>query len=278
MDAGLDDINWVLFAGTLGFGSSIDARVEAAHATGCTRVSLGAPDVARLAEDGVSGEDLGRRLRGEGLTVGMDPVMAWYGGTPLANAFGEFGLDDEMRMCEALQVSWMSAIGPFMPADVSDDLVDRFGALCDRAADFGAQVQYEFMPISAIADLTTAWDIVQAADRSNGGVAFDTWHFFRGNPDWAALEALPGDRVYSVQVSDGRAEVRGSLSEDTMNRLVPGDGVFDLVGVLRVLDRIGALGWVGPEVISPATEAMDPVDAAQLTIGRTRELIAQARA
>ena len=57
------------------------------------------------------------------------------------------------------------------------------------------------------------------------------------------------------------AEQLPDTRQDTQHRLLPGDGVFDLVGVIEVLHRIGALTWVGPEVISPELAAATSPDA-----------------
>jgi hypothetical protein len=58
---------------------------------------------------------------------------------------------------------------------------------------------------------------------------------------------------------------------------MPGAGCFDLARALRTLDRIGGLRSVGPEVLSPLTAAMPAVEAAQVAIDATRELIARSR-
>jgi sugar phosphate isomerase/epimerase len=273
----LDDIGWVLWAGTIGLDSPIAARVEAALAAGYTRVSLSAPDVVQLEAQGTTAKELGRQLRDCGLEAVLDPIMNWYGGAPFPGPY-QMAFDDELRICEALQAVSMTAIGPFTADEVpADDLPEIFGTCCDRAADLGAQVQYEFMPMSAITDLATASGIVEAADRLNGGLMFDTLHFYRGNPDFSVLEGVPGERIFAVQVSDGAAEVQGSLAEDTLNRLMPGDGSFELTRAIAALDRIGGLRWVGPEVISPATQAMPPTEAARLARDRIRDLIDRVR-
>ena len=101
--------------------------------------------------------------------------------------------------------------------------------------------------MTPIADVATAWRIVRDADRPNGGIVLDTWHFFRGSADFDDLEAVPGDRVLAVQVDDAHAEVTGSMWDDTQHRLLPGDGSFDLSRLLRTLVRMGALRLVGPE-------------------------------
>ena len=51
---------------------------------------------------------------------------------------------------------------------------------------------------------------------------------------------------------------------------------LDLVTAIRALHRIGALTWVGPEVISPDLAALPVRDAAALAVGRTREFVAAA--
>ncbi|MGO8863771.1 MAG: sugar phosphate isomerase/epimerase, partial [Acidimicrobiales bacterium] len=87
------------------------------------------------------------------------------------------------------------------------------------------------------------------------------------------LEDIPGERIFGVQIADGPAEGGGDLGQETFHRLMPGDGSFDLSALLRILDKIGALRWVGAEVISPLTAAMDPAEAACLARDRMVDLI-----
>jgi sugar phosphate isomerase/epimerase len=279
MTDSLADIGWVLWSGTLGLESPIPARIEAARAAGFTRLSVSPLDVERSAAAGTQPEELGRMLRDAGLGIVMDPVTNWYGGAPATGSrFARFPADESLRMGEALQVVSITVIGQATSELPVEEVAGAFAAVCDRAAGLGAQVHLEFIPMTAIPDLATAWAIVREADRPNGGVLFDTWHFFRGTPDFDVLDRVPGERILAVQIDDAEAEVRGSMREDTQNRLLPGDGSFDLPRVVGALDRIGALRWVGPEVISPVTEAMPAVEAARIAGDRVRDLIARVRA
>ena len=274
----LADIGWILWSGTVGLESPIPARIEAAHAAGFTRLSVSPLDVARAEEDHTSAAELGRRIRDAGLGIVMDPVTNWYGGAPRAESrFARFTADNSLRMSEALQVVSITAIGQATSDLPTEEIAGAFGAFCDRAAGLGAQVHLEFMPMTAIRDLEVAWTIVQGADRPNGGIVFDTLHFFRSGPHFDLLERIPGERIFAVQINDGTPEVRGSLREDAQHRLLPGDGSFELTRTVAALDRIGALRWVGPEIISPVTEAMPPVEAARLASDRVRELISRVR-
>ena len=268
---------YILWAGTVGFSSPLAERFAAAAATGCTRVTLSPPDVLRAAGSGTTAADIGRQARDLGLELTMDPVMNWYPDRePSPSRFAGVSTDDALEMCEALGVVSLSVIATASSAVPVPDLAGYFGRVCDRAAGFGAQVHLEFIPFTIVRNLRIAWDIVRAADRPNGGLLFDTWHFFRGEPEFTVLAQVPGDRIFCVQLDDATAEPHGSLREETSRRLLPGDGELDLVAAVRALDRIGALRWVGPEVISPELAAMPVLAAATLAVERTRALVAGA--
>jgi len=268
---------YTLWAGTVGFTSPLAERFAAAAATGCRQVTLSPPDVLRAAADGITAAEIGRQARDLGLDLVIDPVMNWYPDRePSPSRFAGVSTDDALRMCEALSVTSLSAIATASSDVPVPELAGYFGRLCDRAAGFGARVHLEFIPFTIVRTLPIAWDLVRAAGRPNGGLVFDTWHFFRGEPQFDVLETIPGDRIFCVQIDDAPAVPQGSLREETSRRLLPGDGQLDLIGAIRALHRIGALAWVGPEVISPALAAMPVLDAAALAMERTRAIMAAA--
>lgn len=267
---------WVLWSGTLGLESDITSRIDAAVACGYSRVSVSPLDIWRSEEAGVSAREVGRHFAESGLGVVVDPIMNWFGGTaPSGSRFARFTADEALRMCEDLGAVSATAIGQAAGDRLPSNIADHFGALCDRAAEFGMDVHLEFTAIHSIGTLQQAWDIVRDAERANGGLLLDTWHFFRTGADFELLAEIPGERILAVQVDDGLAEVVGTMRDDTLNRLLPGDGSFDLVGVMSVLERIAGLAWVGPEVISPVTAAMEPQEAARRALDSIKALLAE---
>ena len=265
---------YTLWAGTVGFTSPLAERFAAAAATGCREATLSPPDVLRAAQDGTAAAEIGRQARDLGLDLVVDPVMNWYPDRePSPSRFAGVSTDDALRICEALGVTSLSAIATASSDVPVPDLAGYFGRLCDRAAGFGARVHLEFIPFTIVRTLRIAWDLVRAADRPNGGLVFDTWHFFRGEPDFEVLAGIPGDRIFYVQLDDAPAVPSGPLREETQHRLLPGDGALDLVAAIRALDRIGGLRRVGPEVISPDLAALPILDAATLAMDRTRALV-----
>jgi len=267
----------VLWAGTVGFATALPERFAAAASAGYQRVTLSPPDVEQAAASGTSAQDLGRQARDLGLRLTVDPVMNWYpDSAPPSSRFAGVAADAALQICADVGADSLSAIATQTSDVPLADLAEPFARLCDAAAEFGAEVHLEFIPFTIVRDLALAWDIVRTADRANGGLVFDTWHFFRGAPDFDLLATIPGERVLQVQLDDAAAVPEGPLREETQRRLLPGDGAFDLPRVIRALASIGGLRRVGPEVISPVLAALPIQDAATLALARTRAAVAGA--
>lgn len=242
-------------------------RVEAAAGAGFDVLSVTPADHDECLAAGVAPAEARRRSAAAGVDLAvLDGIMEWYPHDPPKRALGgsHFGVDDMVRVGEAFGISSISALAPYPTPIGLEGLAAHFGDLCDRAAAHGWDVHFEFTPRSPVADVTTAAELVRRAGRRNGGILFDTWHFFRVDPDMEKLRRVPGDRILAVQVSDGAAELEEGLLADTFrHRRLPGEGVFDLRGVLDVLADIGGLRLVGPEVLSVELFSLPVAEAAR---------------
>jgi sugar phosphate isomerase/epimerase len=118
------------------------------------------------------------------------------------------------------------------------------------------------MPISSIATLAQGWDLVHAVNRDNLGLTFDTWHFWRADPDHDLLRTIPGDKITDVQLVDATRALKGDLLNDLLHhRLFAGEGEFDLKTTVAVLREIGGYNSVGPELFSDAMDALEATEA-----------------
>src|SRR4029077_877532 len=109
-----------------------------------------------------------------------------------------------------------------------------FAALCDRAASEGLRIALEPMPFSGVCDLATAWRVVELADRRNGGLTLDAWHFYRRGAELALLEEIPSEQAAAAQLDDAPPRPDGPVKDESMHRrLIPGEGELDLVAFLR---------------------------------------------
>jgi sugar phosphate isomerase/epimerase len=263
----------ILCAGTIP-RASFRERVLAARAGAFDGISLRLGDYTRARATGMSDAELRALLDGEGVAVAeIEALVAWRPGVePARPEHAEARVLAVADAVRARSVSVVEGRGAPLPVDAS---ADAFGALCDRAAAHGLLVQIEFWPGSGL-DLATAAAVVAAADRQNGGLLVDTWHLARSRAGAAALRTIPGARIGAVQLSDSAA-VDGPepdyLAAALGRRLVPGEGVLDLAGFVRLLDEVGCDAPLGVEVCSDVLAAQEPETVARRVGEALRRLL-----
>ena len=159
-----------------------------------------------------------------------------------------------------------------------DEVVACFSAMCETAADAGLQVSIEFLPWTGIADLATAWEIVQRADCDNSGIMIDTWHWIRqpGGPNPDLLRQIPSEMLRVVQLCDAAAEPPGGMdtATETMTaRLLPGDGAVDFAEVLGIISDVGVEPIWFPEVFSTPLATAGPQAMASQVLAASRSVL-----
>ncbi len=281
----LDAQSLVLCSGTLPFDAPLERRLQAAVAGGFDGLSLWARDVERARADGHSDADIRAMFAHYGIEVAeLDPVWSWLPGSdidvpPANDPMGvmQAKVDDFLALADAVGGRSLNACDIMGGSWSIEDAAQAFAGLCDRAADHGLLVQLEFLPWSRIGDLATAEQIVRLADRPNGGVMLDAWHFFRGAPDFEALRSVSGDLLTGIQLNDAARQPEADLMVDSMDfRRLPGEGDFDLAALVRVLTDIGAAAPRGIEVFSAALRERDPVETGQRAGEALRKTLQQA--
>jgi len=161
-----------------------------------------------------------------------------------------------------------------------DAAAERLATLCDRATVHGLAVGVEPVSVMGLHDLAAAWAVIERCERRNVGLVLDTWHFFRGAGTIDMIHTIPASAFRTVQISDGLMVGPSGLDylEDTLtNRVPPGEGEFDLCGIIRALDEIGAdVAW-DMEVCSSLLDQLPGHEAARRTADATRAVLATAR-
>jgi sugar phosphate isomerase/epimerase len=120
-------------------------------------------------------------------------------------------------------------------------LIDRFASFCDLAAGYGLGASLEFMPWTDAKDLTQAARIVERTGRDNAGVLIDPFHFSRSRSRIEDIATISPVHLHFMQFCDVPAAIPATmdaiLAEARAERLFPGDGELDLVGLLRAMPR-----------------------------------------
>jgi sugar phosphate isomerase/epimerase len=282
----LDQRDLVLCTGTALHVPLLE-RLAPARAAGYAGVSLQPGEHARLAASGMSDAELRRRIAGEGLAIAeYDAITTWLPGhTPPVSFAPEFrrALASQtperlIPLAASIGARSLTVVELYGARPALDDFAAEFARICDLAAPHGLLVHLEFLPWAGVPDLQSAHEIIRRAGRANGGLLIDSWHLFRSGSSLEELRKVPGERVLAVQLDDAPAQAEADLFEETQHRrLLPGQGSFDLVGLIRTLDEIGSRAPLGVEIFSDEL-ARKPIDqVVRTTAEATRRVVERAR-
>ena len=274
--------NLVLCAGTL-IGTPLLDRLGPARAAGFTGISVFASECEALAAQGISLAEQRRRINDAGLDVAEVEIVArWlpdqqpHPGMPGWSSDLLTRLTPEAVLPIAAELGARTVIlaEAFGVPYHAERMAAGFAAACDHFLPAGIDVALEFITGSTIATLDQAAEITRLANRANGGVLVDSWHLFRGGSSLETLRALPATEIKSVQISDAPAIASDDLEHEmTHARLLPGDGAFDLAGLLDALQSIGCCARIGIEVFSDSLATLPASAVAQRCMVAAQQLI-----
>jgi sugar phosphate isomerase/epimerase len=233
-------------------------KVRAAGEAGFHGISLTIPDYSKARTTGLTDSYLRGALRDAGLFVAeVSTSTRWAEGN--SNEEEELGID----LVRSFDARGLNCTAWKAGSLGLEQAASAFGAICDRAARRGVRCHIEFVPWSDPRTLEAAWEVVRLADRPNGGLMFDTWHFYRSGGQPSDLSIVNPDKLFGVQLADALPEPRHpNLVEDTFDRLLPGTGAANVVACVQTLTDLGVAIPLGGEVPSPVWANRPVLDSA----------------
>lgn len=244
------DQQWIVSACTLGNPASLDELIAAAVGGGFHGVQLWQAYLDELVAAGASPAAIAARLADAELAVDqLEGAFAW------AEADEPAAIAEERRLFENAAALGSGAVlaASLRPGAPLGRLVEQFARLCEHAARYGLSCRLEFLPWGSVADLHTAAEILYAVEAPNAGLLLDSWHLFRADTPFEQIARLPGELIHAVQLNDlaVRFAPVATMEEAMANRVWPGEGWFDLRGLLNALSATGTEASIGVEVMSP---------------------------
>lgn len=132
--------------------------------------------------------------------------------------------------------------------------------LADMAATHNLRLGFEPLAVSAHTRTPVqGWRLVKAANRANLGLVIGAIHHFAAGADRLALDQIDATRIFHVHLAD--ATVR-RIEPETLreaNRVLPGQGVLPVAGLVRELRGAGYQGSFSIEVFDAAGRGLPPV-------------------
>lgn len=255
-------------------GAALEEKIEAAREGGYEGIGLWREEVEKFAAGGRSLADLRRMVEGNGLVAAEICFVGgwqWAVGEARAKAFDS--AKETFEMAQGLGCGVVCAL----PSNGRGDLAlaaEEYGELCDLAGEYGVCPALEFIgPFEQVKDVATAWETVKGANRANGGILLDTFHFVRGGSRLEDLEALPEGAVSLVHINDAPEKRIEELTD--ADRVMPGEGFFPLGKILGSLARKGYEGFLSLELFNRELWEKDACAVAKLGGEALRRVVAR---
>lgn len=180
-----------------------------------------------------------------------------------------------LGLCQELGIDTLLVVPGFADTVSGADLERARVSLAQAAqlgASYGVRLALEFRGGSRwCASLPTAAALVEACGEPNAGLCFDVFHYYTGPSKLQDLELLTAQNLFHVQLCD-LSGVPRELATDA-DRILPGDGDFDLISIIGHVRRIGYQGWASVEVLNPDLWRMKPAQVAQAAFTALRRVL-----
>ncbi|MFF0461917.1 bifunctional sugar phosphate isomerase/epimerase/4-hydroxyphenylpyruvate dioxygenase family protein [Streptomyces mexicanus] len=160
------------------------------------------------------------------------------------------------------------------PTAVDDDALaaEQLSELADLAQDFGIRVAYEALAWGRhVSTYDHAWRIVEAAGHPALGTCLDSFHILSRRSDPKGIEDIPGEKIFFLQLADAPQPAMDVLQWSRHHRCFPGQGGFDVAGLLHHVLRAG---YAGPLSLEVFNDVFRQAEAGPTAIDAHRSLLA----
>ena len=125
---------------------------------------------------------------------------------------------------------------------------EKLAELAQLAASFGIGLAIEFYSPSQIRTLAQTIAEIERIGGSDIGVTLDLLHIMRGGDVDASIKLLSHPSIRIAQISDGPADMTADRIEweAGLERLLPGQGTFDIPAFVAALDPLVPLSVEAP--------------------------------
>ncbi|MGY6021546.1 bifunctional sugar phosphate isomerase/epimerase/4-hydroxyphenylpyruvate dioxygenase family protein [Streptomyces spinosirectus] len=256
---------------TVSLSGSLTEKLTAASRAGFDGVEIFENDLlaSRLAP-----EEIRERCADLGLSIDLYQPMRDIEAVPEE----EFGRNlrrarhkfEVMRRLGADTVLVCSSVHPLAIDD--DDLAARqLGRLADLAQESGVRVAYEALAWGRhVSTYDHAWQIVERADHPALGTCLDSFHILSRGSDPKGIEDIPGEKIFFLQLADAPLLAMDVLQWSRHHRCFPGQGGFDVAGLVGHVLRAG---YDGPLSLEVFNDVFRQADAGPTAVDAHRSLL-----
>ena len=243
---------------TVCLSGTLRDKLHAAAAAGFDGVEVFEPDLVAAPE---SPEEIAAMARRLGLSLDLyQPFRDAEGVTEEEFSRVLHRARSKFELMKRLGIDTMLVCSNVATATVDDDEVSagQLRRLGELAAEHRVRIAYEALAWGTyVDDYRRSWRIVELADHDAVGVCLDSFHILSRGHDPAAIEEIPGSKIFYLQLADAPDLTLDVLSWSRHHRLFPGEGAWDLGVFVGHVLRTGYSGPLSLEVFNDVFRQTD---------------------
>ncbi|MBC2258983.1 2-keto-myo-inositol isomerase [Listeria booriae] len=185
-----------------------------------------------------------------------------------------------MHICDKIGAKYVVAVPlvtteKILKKDIKQSCIEVLQELSNIAESHAVKIALEFVghPECTVNTFEDAYDIVQAVNRDNVGLVFDSFHFHAMGSNIENLKNADSSKIFIFHIDDTEDFQIGLLTDD--DRVWPGHGAIDLEAHITTLKQIGYSDVVSVELFRPEYYQLTPEETIEKAKTTTLEVISK---
>lgn len=201
-----------------------------------------------------SPKDIGNMVRDRGLEITTYQPFRNFEGLPeplRSRAFER--AERKFDLMEELGTDLLMICSNCLPEALGgiDRAAADFHELGERAAKRGFRVGFEALAWAPIInDHRDSWEIVRRANHPNIGLVLDAFHSLARGIDVDTIRAIPGEKIFLVQLCDAPKMQLDYLNWSRHFRNMPGEGDLPVFEMMQAIEATGYDGIISLEIFN----------------------------
>jgi 4-hydroxyphenylpyruvate dioxygenase len=236
---------------TVSIGGSLDEKLRTIAAAGFDAVEIFENDFTCF--DG-SARDVANMCRDLGLSICALQPFRDFEGMPEPQRRQTFRrAEKKFDLMQELGTDLLLVCSNVSPMSLGgiDRAADDLRELGERASARGLRVGFEALAWGRhVNDYRDAWEIVRRADHKSIGIILDSFHALAPSFPVGPIRAIPGDRIFLVQLADAPQLDLDVLSWSRHFRCFPGQGNLPVQDFMQAVNATGYRGPLSLEIFN----------------------------
>ena len=266
------DLAYCLNSSTIRLAPILD-KIEVAAQAGYSAIELWHDDIDDYLATGGQLADIRKALDDRGLEAPTTiMIKGWLGTTGDVHDRCMDEVKRRMNQTAELGIPYVIA-GPPLGAVDMKTAAAQYGKLLALGREFGVRPSMEYLGFAQdINSVNDALEIISNCGEDGGTIVLDPFHCFLGGGDMEEIDQISAEQISISHFNDAPAHPPRRYQLDP-DRVLPGDGIYDLKQYVQLLKSTGYRRWISLEVFRRDLWGMDPLKVAITGLDKMREVV-----